>query len=243
MKITVKPKENDVDIYSAWQIVKQIIDNPQSVIGLATGVTTTGIHKMTAEIYKNFKFPTSEIKVFAVDEIVNIPQSYEETCGKRISEQFAKPLDIPAQNLILPSTTSDDFDKECSEFESRIINSGGIDLQVLGIGPDGHLGFNLPGAPFGSMARIVTLHGEIKERLEKKIEMEDGKKIKGITLGLKTIMNARKIVLVAKGESKSSIIKQAIYGPVSEDVPASVLQLHPNCECILDDVAASQINQ
>ncbi len=243
MKITTISEKKDVDIYAAWHIIGQILIKPQSVIGLSTGQTTIGIHSTVAEIYQSYHFFTSEVKVFGVDEIVMLPSSSTITCGSRLLEQFVKPLNIPESNFIMPATISDDYEEESLKFESKILQSGGIDLQILGLGPDGHIAMNLPGSSFESKTRSVYLSGELEARLKKQATFPPDQRLKGITLGIRTIMNAKKIVLVAKGEKKSNIVKQALFGPVSPNVPASILQLHPDCEFVLDAEAASELSE
>jgi glucosamine-6-phosphate deaminase len=242
MKITVIDAVRDTDVYVAWQIIRQILNKPDSLIGLSTGQTTTGIHSAVAEIYKNYKFPTSDVKVFGVDEIIMVPDS-EITCSQKILNQFVKPLNIPESNLIMPAYVSDDFDKEVSLFESRLFNTGCIDLQILGIGEDGHLGMNLPHTTFESNTRLVSISGPLKENIEKLVELPKDHNLMGITLGIRTIMNAKKIILVAKGKKKSEIINRSLFGPITTIVPASVLQLHPDCEVVLDAEAACEFEK
>lgn len=240
MKITIFPDERSTDIYVAWHIIRQMLNKPESIIGLSTGETTLGIHSTVAEIYSKYKFKTSGVRIFGVDEIIMIPPS-EFTCGQKILNQFIMPLNIPKSNLIMPATLADDYDKESSMFEAKLLERGNIDLQILGLGEDGHIGMNLPNSSFESTTRVVTLSGPLKERLEKLLSMPKDHNFFGITLGIKTIMNVNKIVLVAKGKKKSKIVKQSLFGPVTNSVPASVLQLHPDCEFVLDADAACEL--
>jgi glucosamine-6-phosphate deaminase len=241
MKITITPNERDFDISAAWRIIGQILNKPNSIIGLSTGQTTIGIHAVVAEIFKNYPFSTSKVTVFGVDELAMVPSTLHNTCTNRLLEQIVKPIRIPKENFIMPLTLSDDYEKESTLFESRLIKGGRIDLQMLGIGIDGHLGMNLPGSPFESNTRLVPLSGELEQRIRKMSNLSSDCQLAGITLGIRTIMNIKKIVLVAKGKHKANIIKQAILGPVTPDIPASVLQLHTNCEFLLDLDAASEL--
>jgi glucosamine-6-phosphate deaminase len=155
-----------------------------------------------------------------------------------LKTEIVDTLRIPEKNFIMPPTYSDNFEKECVLFQKALEERGGIDMQMLGLGTNGHLGFNQPGTPFES----ETWHSRMDEVLEERIRRETNtppeKELGGLTLGIKNIMHARKIILVAKGESKAEIVAKMLKGPITTDVPASILQLHPNCEFLLDTDAA-----
>ena len=143
--------------------------------------------------------------------------------------------------LMLP-TISGDFEQSCRDFQQEIANRGGIDLLILGLGENGHLGFNQPESPFGGEAWVTRMNVELEERIRRETGTPPDKELGGATLGIKNIMQARRIVLVAKGTNKADIVKRMLEGPVTTDVPASILQLHPNCEFLLDEAAASMLN-
>ena len=139
-------------------------------------------------------------------------------------------------------TVSDDFEKACKDFQQEIARRGGIDLLILGLGENGHLGFNQPGNPFDTETWVTDMHAELEVRIRKETNTPPEKKLGGITLGIKNIMQTRRIVLVAKGANKTDIVKEMLEGPVTTDVPASILQLHPNCEFLLDGEAAAKLS-
>ena len=139
----------------------------------------------------------------------------------------------------MPPTCSDDFERECRNFERAIEARGGVDLQILGIGENGHLGFNQPGTPFGSVTWLSRMDEMLDARIRRESNSAADADLGGLTLGIKNLMQSRKVILVANGKNKSEIVKKALYGPVCEEVPASVLQLHPFVEVILDPDAAS----
>ncbi len=238
MKITIAKNETEFDCISAWRIIREILSNPKAVIGLSTGKTTKNIHLNIGRIYKQDPFDTSGITLFGVDEVTNVPREYAGACYTMLKTEIIDALGIPEHHFIMPPTYSDDFDKEAMLFQQALETRGGIDLQMLGLGTNGHLGFNQPGTPFES----ETWHSLMDKELECRIRKETGTAqdipLGGLTLGIKNIMHARKIILVAKGESKAEIVKKMLHGPVTTDVPASVLQLHPDCEFILDTDAA-----
>ncbi len=241
MKITITKNEAAFDLTAAWRIIGQMLAKPDSVIGLSTGKTTLGMHKLVSEIYNRYPFDTSKVTIFNVDELTNIDRENPASCYTMIQEQIVKPLQIREYNFIMPPTYSDDFEAECRLFEIRLKERGGIDLQMLGIGWNGHIGINQPGTPFEQNTWISDLDEKLDERLHREQNLPPEHKIGGFTLGPKNLMHAKKIILVAKGAEKASVIKDALFGPVTPAMPASILQLHPNCEILLDTEAASGI--
>ena len=241
MRILIAPSPEEFCRLSAWTIARQIMARPRSVVGFATGRTTTGIHAALAEIYRQYPFDTSCMTALGMDEITGVPRDYAGACYDMLLKQVVEPLNIPLENYLMPPTCAPDLKKECELFGRAIRNRGGIDFQELGIGENGHIGFNQPGAPFDS---TVTL-GEMDDRLSRRIHRETGIPMEthlgGITLGIKDIMQARHIMLCANGPGKRDIVEAALLGPVTPQVPASVLQLHPNLDVILDPDAGQKI--
>jgi glucosamine-6-phosphate deaminase len=242
MRINPLPSEKDFDRTAAWRIISQILKKPDSVIGLSTGQTTVAMHGIVAEIYRTFPFFVDQTTFFNVDEIVPLPLEFSGTCYARIRDQLVKPLGIRDENFIMPPTISDDFDRECDLFEERLARRGGVDLQILGIGTNGHIGINQPGTPFEQGTWVSPLDPETEARFIREAGLASGTRLGGLTRGIKNIMSSRKIILVAKGIHKATIISKALFGPVTPEVPASVLQLHPDCEVLLDAEAASEIS-
>jgi glucosamine-6-phosphate deaminase len=238
MKITVAKSEAEFFEVAASRVVAQMKEKRDAVIGLATGRTTKPIHAAVCDLHRQSPFDVSRLTVFAMDEVTNVPREYAGSCYDIILQQIVKPLGIPLENFIMPPTYSEDFDRECKRFEQQIVDRGGIDLQFLGIGEDGHLGFNQPGTPFNSTCWHSRMDRELEARIRRETQSPDSAELGGLTLGIKNIMQSRKIVLAANGSRKARIIKAALDGAVTPDVPASVLQLHPDCEVILDPAAA-----
>ena len=141
----------------------------------------------------------------------------------------------------MPPTLSDDFAAECRLFEQRLAERGGADLQMLGIGANGHIGINQPGTPFESETWVSPMDPDFEARVRRETQVPPEIVLGGLTRGIKNIMRTRKLILIAKGAHKAEIIEQAICGPVTTDIPASIVQLHPNCEILLDAEAASRI--
>ena len=238
MKITVAKSEPEFFQVAASRIAAQMREKRDAVVGLATGRTTKPIHAAVCDLHRQSPFDLSKVTVFAMDEVTNVPREYAGSCYDIILQQIVKPLGIPRENFIMPPTYSDNFEAEAKRFEQQLADRGGIDFQFLGIGEDGHLGFNQPGTPFNSTCWHSRMDRELEIRIRRETQSPDSAKLGGITLGIKNIMHSRRIVLAANGSRKASIIDAALNGPITPDVPASVLQLHPDCEVILDPAAA-----
>ena len=239
MKITVAKNEREFDEMAAWRIIGQMLQKQDAVIGLSTGNTTKNMHQIVSEIYGLHPFDTSGVYLFNVDELTNLPRTYAGSCYAMIKSQICDSLHIPEERFIMPQTMCDDFDAECRIFERQLSKLGGVDLQMLGIGWNGHIGINQPGTPFGSNTWVSPMDDIFEARVREETKVADDYPLGGLTLGIKTIMMSKKIVLIAKGKEKAEIIKKAVEGPVTEEIPASVLQLHPNCEVLIDGEAAS----
>jgi glucosamine-6-phosphate deaminase len=242
MHITIAQTEAEFDRTAAWRIIGEMIRNPKAVIGLSTGQTTQNMHAIVADIFGRYPFDTGRITLFNVDELTNLPRSYRGSCFTMIKEQIAGPLGIKDENFIMPPTLSDDFERECALFQQALEARGGIDLQILGLGTNGHIGINQPGTPFGSLTWVSPMDPDFEKRVRDETHTPPEHPLGGLTLGIKNIMHARRIVLVAKGRRKAEIVRGMLEGPVSVDLPASVLQLHPNCEFLLDSEAAGLLS-
>ncbi|HWZ02680.1 MAG TPA: 6-phosphogluconolactonase [Mucilaginibacter sp.] len=243
MKITITKSEEEFDITAAWRIIAQMLEKRNAVIGLSTGQTTIGMHRIVSGIYKKYPFDVSGITLFNVDELTNLPREYAGSCYTMILNQIAGPLGISEENFIMPPTLSDDFVAESLLFEKRLAECGGADLQMLGIGSNGHIGINQPGTPFESETWVSPMDPDFEARVRRETQVPPDTILGGLTRGIKNIMHTRKLILIAKGAHKAEIIEQAILGPVSIDIPASVVQLHPNCEILLDAAAGARIDE
>ncbi|HVU56104.1 MAG TPA: glucosamine-6-phosphate deaminase [Puia sp.] len=242
MKITITNSTKEFDITAAWRIIGQMLANPRSVIGLSTGQTTGEMHRIVSEIHRAYPFDVSQVTLFNVDELTNLPRAYAGSCYTMIKTQIAGPLGIPEENFIMPPTLSDDFQAEAREFERRLAERGGADLQMLGIGMNGHIGINQPGTPFESETWVSPMDPDFEARVRRETQVPPDTILGGLTRGIRNIMHTRKVILIAKGEHKAEIVRKAIQGPVTTDIPASVVQLHPDCEILLDPAAASLLS-
>ena len=229
------------DQTAASRVIDQILSNPKSVIGLSTGRTTGNMHRLIAKRYQEEKFDVSDITFLGVDEITNVPRDYYGACYTMIRSEMLDQMDFKDENFLMLPTFSDDFERSCKDFVEEIENRGGIDLLILGLGENGHLGFNQPYSPFEKDAWVTDMNPELLDRVNR--EVGEGGDYKGITLGIRKIMHAKRIILVAKGANKAIAVKCMLKGEVSTEFPASILQMHPNCEFLLDKASAALIEE
>lgn len=241
MKITVASNEREFDMAAASRIVNAICAKPRSVIGLSTGRTTGNIHRAVCALHEAVDFDVSQVTFFGLDEVTGVPREYAGACYTMLRTEICDPLGIPEERFLMLPVASDDFEAECRRFTAEIERRGGIDLLILGLGENGHLGFNQPGTPLGCSARVGSMEITLETRIRRETGIPAGKPLGGVTLGIRDIMHARRIVLVAKGSNKREIVKAMFESPVTPDLPASVLQLHPDCEFLLDREAAADI--
>lgn len=242
MKISIANSQEQFDITAARRIVDQICHRPDSVIGLSTGRTTGNIHRKVCEIHSELNFDVSRVTFFGLDEVTGVDREYSGACYKMLLTEIIEGLGVEMKNFIMLPTRSNDFETACREFVSEIENRGGIDLLILGLGENGHLGFNQPGSQFNGGACTSTMDSRLEERIRRETATPDNVTLGGVTLGIRDIMHARRIILVANGDNKADIVKEMLCGPITTDVPASILQLHPDCEFIFDSKAASKID-
>lgn len=240
MNITIADSEKSFDNLAAWRIIGQILSKPDSVIGLSTGRTTGNMHRLVGDIWTRNPFDVSRVTFFGLDEVTNVPREYYGSCYTMITTEMTDALGISQDRLLMLPTTTDDWEGECLKFTEELERRGGIDLFILGLGENGHLGFNQPGTPFGQTAWKTTMHPELEERISRETGIKNG--LGGVTLGIADIMRARKIVLVAKGRNKAEIVRKMLTDPITPDIPATVLRLHPNVEFLLDTESAAYIN-
>ena len=239
MKITIANSEREFDCTAAWRVIGQLLARPASVIGLSTGRTTGNMHRLIAEIHKQYPFPVGKTTFFGLDEVTGVSRYYSGACYTMLKTELIDALGVDDDHFLMLPTQCDDFSRACADFRQEIARRGGIDLLMLGLGENGHLGFNQPGSPLGGEAWVTRMNVELEERIRRETNTPPDVPLGGATLGLKDIMQARRIVLVAKGRNKTEIVHRMLQGPVTPDVPASILQLHPDCEFLLDAEASA----
>lgn len=222
---------------SAQIIASQIILKEDSVLGLATGSTPEGLYGELIELYKRGIIDFSEITTFNLDEYYGIHRHNAQSYYHYMREKLLDHINIKKESINIPNGLAKDVDEHCREYEENIELSGGIDFQILGIGRNGHIGFNEPCDEFKPLTHLVHLTQETIEDNARFFESIEEVPTTAISMGIKTIMNAKKILLVASGEGKAQAMYDSLRGPITPKVPASILQLHKNLTVVVDEGA------
>lgn len=220
----------------------QMILKPDSVLGLATGSTPLGMYNQLIKAYEDGLIDFEEIKTFNLDEYYNLNRENEQSYYYYMYENFFKHINIDLKNVNIPNGMAEDIEKESIQYERKIRKAGGVDLQVLGVGRNGHIGFNEPDIKFEALTHMVNLDEQTIKDNSRFFDSIEDVPTKAISMGIKTIMHAKKIILLASGIEKADAIHDAIYGKITPELPASVLQLHPDVIFVLDKEAASKLN-
>lgn len=240
MNIIVTDRPEQAFKKAADIIACEIHHNPRPVLGLATGRTMESVYRLLVERYETAMLDFSTTTSFNLDEYVGLPPTDKNSYRHYMQKHLFAHVNMPVAQIHVPNGTATDLDAECAEYEANIQGAGGIGLQILGIGNTGHIGFNEPPSPFDSRTRVVHLD-DITRRQNSGMFGNDPSRVpeRALTMGVGTILEARKLVLVATGAGKASIVDVALNGPINENVSATAIRLHPDCTVILDDAAAS----
>jgi glucosamine-6-phosphate deaminase len=227
---------------AAASIVRDTLNlKPNAVLGLATGSTPLGLYREMIRMNREEGMDFSRVTSFNLDEYLGLPSDHAQSYHYFMNENLFKHINILPQNTYVPSGTPANYKAFCDWYENQIVDCGGIDLQVLGIGSDGHIGFNEPSSSLGSRTRIKTLSKQtINDNARFFDKPEDVPKY-AITMGVGTILEAKQIILLANGKNKASVVAAAIEGPVCSMITASALQHHENVSYFLDREAASEL--
>lgn len=218
--------------HAANIISAQVIMKPNSILGLATGSTPIGIYKQLIEWYQKGDIDFSAVTSINLDEYVGLSASDKQSYRYFMNTNFFDHINIDKSNTFVPCGTTSDIDAECNAYDERIKKIGGIDMQLLGIGLDGHIGFNEPDDFFVKSTHVVNLHQSTIKANSRFFDDETQVPRQAITMGMVSIMQAEKILLVANGENKREILDKAFFGPITPHIPASILQLHSDITVI-----------
>ena len=242
MKIIRATDYYDMSRKAANIISAQVIMKPNCVLGLATGGTPVGTYKQLVEWYNKGDLDFSEVTTVNLDEYRGLPREHPESYWSFMHKNLFDLVNIRPEAIHLPDGTNMDSAAECAHYDEIIRQLGGVDLQLLGIGHDGHIGFNEPGAAFELGTHCVSLTEETIEANKRFFDGDVNQVPKqAYTMGIKTIMQARKVLMVVNGAGKAEIVKKAFFGPVTPEVPASILQMHPDFILVGDEEAFSLI--
>ncbi|ACD53307.1 MULTISPECIES: glucosamine-6-phosphate deaminase [Clostridium] len=242
MKILVCENYDKLSEKAAQIIMSQITLKSNSILGLATGSTPIGMYKKLVEMYENKMIDFSDVKTFNLDEYQNLPISNDQSYHYFMDDNLFNYINVKRENIHIPNGMANDIENECIEYDNLIKEAGGIDIQVLGIGNNAHIGFNEPTVSFEKKTYVVELEESTKIANARFFNSLDEVPSKAITMGIGSIFESKKIMLLATGENKAKAIYDTIYGKVTPEVPASILQFHDDVIVILDKKAASLLN-
>ena len=215
---------------------------PDTTLGVATGSSPLPVYRDLIARVERGDLDLARVRVFTLDEYVGLPTDHPQAYRNFIRTEFTEPAGVADDRLHTPEAGGFDIEQSCAHFEEAMRAAGGIDLQLLGIGSDGHIGFNEPSSSLGSRTRIKTLHEQTRVDNARFFGSEsDLVPTHVVTQGVATILDARHVVLIAAGESKADAIAAAVEGPITAMVPASALQLHPHVTVVLDEAAAARL--
>ena len=241
MKIYVSDDYKGMSRKAANIVSAQVILNPSCVLGLATGSTPIGMYKQLIDWYNKGDLDFSQVKSVNLDEYVGLAPTHDQSYRYFMQHNLFDHVNIDPANTNVPNGLASDPEAECERYNQVIRSMGGIDVQVLGMGHNGHIGFNEPGQAFELETHVVDLTERTIEANARFFASKDEVPKRAITMGIKSIMQARQILVVVSGEDKAEIVKKAFFGPVVPQVPASILQMHPNVVLCGDKAALSQI--
>ena len=229
----------DMSRKAANIISAQVIMKPNCTLGLATGSTPLGIYDQLTEWYKKGDLDFSAVHSVNLDEYRGLPKENDQSYYYFMHKNLFDRVNIRSENTNVTNGMEPDAEKECRRYEKLIADLGGIDLQLLGLGHNGHIGFNEPGEAFEKETHCVDLQERTIEANKRFFESDDEVPRQDYTMGIKTIMQAKKILVAVSGEDKAEIVKKAFFGPVTPAVPASILQMHNDVTVVADEAALS----
>lgn len=241
MRIIYADNYNDMSKKAASMLASQVILKPNSVLGLATGGTPIGMYKRIIELYKNGEIDFSKVKSFNLDEYYGMDSENEESYHYYMMNNLFNYINIKSENINILDGKTEDVEKECFDYEEKIKEAGGIDIQVLGIGVNGHIGFNEPDVDFKAKTHLVKLNGKTIESNSRFFNSASQVPKFALSMGIKTIMQSKSIILLASGREKADAIEKTINGKICPEIPASILQLHNNVNIIVDKDAARKL--
>ena len=239
MKIRIQSKERIAETV-AKIIIDLVNQNPKAVLGLATGSSPLGVYENLVKACQNGEVSFKETTTFNLDEYVGLDENNEQSYRYFMNQNLFDHIDINKENTHVPSGV-EDYEQKASEYDGLIEQAGGIDLQILGIGSDGHIAFNEPGTSFDSLTHVADLAESTIKDNSRFFEKIEDVPTQAVTMGLASIMKAKKIILIATGENKADAIKALTCGLITEKMPCSILKKHPDVTLFIDHPAASKV--
>ena len=238
-EVVIVPDAATAGALVADEIAGLIRKDPEAVLGFATGSTPLPVYE--ALVPRLAGLDVSRVRGFALDEYVGIAPGHPQSYRAVIDREVVQPLGLDPALVRVPDGSLEGIEHAGADYEEAILAAGGIELQILGIGTDGHIGFNEPGSSFASLTRVKTLTEQTREDNARFFDSVDGVPTHCITQGLGTILRARHLVLLAFGEGKAEAVAGAVEGPLTASLPGSAIQLHPHATVVVDEAAASRL--
>ena len=242
MLVVTKSTYAEMSEEAARIVARQVLANPKSCLGFPTGRTPVGMYRELVRLCRERLLDVKGITVFALDEYYGLSRLHPQSYCRYMKEHFTDYVDVQDDHVHCLDGAADDAKKECRGYESAIASQGGIDLLVLGLGRNGHIAFNEPGTGWETTTRLVRLSEATREQAVQDVGRQEDVPTGALTMGIKTLMNAKRLALLVSGKEKASIVREALEGSVTTDTPASILQLHPEVTVILDKAAASYLS-
>ena len=241
MEVVIVPDADTIGSLVADAVVALVRRKPTAVLGLATGSSPLVVYAELARRHEAGEVSFARSRGFLLDEYVGLPAEHPQRYRSVIRRELEEHVDFPPGAIAGPDGLADDLPAVCAAYERAIADAGGVDLQLLGVGSDGHVAFNEPGSSLSSRTRIKTLTARTREDNARFFDSADEVPHHVLTQGLGTILEARHLVLIAQGAGKAAAVHDLVEGPVSASCPASVLQLHPHVTVLVDDAAAGRL--
>ena len=243
MEVIIRPDADAACKLAARLIADAVAANPKLVLGLATGRTMERLYGLMAELHAAGQLDLSRAQSFNLDEYIGLAPEHPDSYRTYMETHLFSKVNIHPGNTHLPNGAASDLDRECAHYEERIQAAGGIDLQLLGIGRSGHIGFNEPLSAMRSRTRCKALTPETIAQNSPLFPDPALMPRRAITMGVGTILDAKRCLMLVTGEEKAAILAKAVEGPITSMISATALQLHPKCTVIIDEAAASQLEQ
>ncbi|MDC0182114.1 glucosamine-6-phosphate deaminase [Candidatus Thioglobus sp.] len=241
MRVVILPTEGEASNFAGQFIADYMNNNKNPVVGLATGSSVLLTYKALIKMHKESRLSFKDLVTFNLDEYVGLPKNHVQSYRNYMKKELFDHIDINQNNAFIPECFDDNFELACANFEDEIKKFGGIGLQLLGIGSNGHIGFNEPTSSLQSRTRVKTLTKNTLSKNARFFEANERQPSLAITMGIGTIMEAENILLIGLGKHKSKAVAEVIEGPLSAFCPGSALQNHENVTVILDKLAAADL--
>lgn len=241
MRIIIERDPAAMSQRSASIIAALVRAKPDAVLGLATGDTPIGLYRELVRLHAKEGLDFGQVTTFNLDEYLGLHPEHEQSYHRFMYQHLFDHINVPRGSIHIPDGLAADVDAHCADYEAEIAKAGGIDIQVLGIGSDGHIGFNEPGSPLASRTRLAVLDAQTIADNAKNFQRREDVPRAAITMGVGTILEGRTCLLLASGEHKAAVVAQAVEGPITSQISATALQLHPDTRVILDFCAAGDL--